>query len=117
MVAVVDDDELLRASLQRLLKVAGLDVVSFGTAEDFLKSGKLRDVGCLVADIRMPGMSGLELLAKLKAEDCPIPTVFITAHGDDKMRLQAMRAGAVEFLTKPFDDGILLKRVRMALET
>lgn len=117
MVAVVDDDELLRASLQRLLKVAGLDVVSFGAAEDFLKSAKLREVGCLVADIRMPGMSGLELLAKLKAEDCPIPTVFITAHGDDKMRLQAMRAGAVEFLTKPFDDGILLKRVRMALET
>src|SRR5260221_854906 len=66
LVAVVDDDELLRASLQRLLKVAGLDVVSFGTAEDFLKSGKLRDVGCLVADVRMPGMSGLELLAKLK---------------------------------------------------
>lgn len=117
LVAVVDDDELLRASLQRLLKVAGLDVVSFSTAEDFLKSGKLRDVGCLVADVRMPGMSGLELLAKLKAEDCPIPTIFITAHGDDKVRLQAMRAGAVEFLTKPFDDGILLKRVRMALGT
>jgi FixJ family two-component response regulator len=117
LVAVVDDDELLRASLQRLLKVAGLDVISFGTAGDFLRSSKLRDVGCLVADIRMPGMSGLELLAKLKAEDCPIPTIFITAHADGEMRLQAMRAGAVEFLTKPFDDGILLERVRMALET
>jgi FixJ family two-component response regulator len=117
LVALVDDDELLRASLQRLLKVAGLAVVSFGSAEDFLKSGLLRDVGCLIADIRMPGMSGLELQAKLKAERCPIPTIFISAHDDDKIRQQAMRAGAVEFLTKPFDDGILLERVRMALET
>lgn len=117
LVAVVDDDELLRASLQRLLKVAGLEVVSFGTAEDFLQSRKLRDVGCLVADVRMPGMSGLELLAKLKAEDCPIPTIFITAHDDDKIRLQAMRTGAVEFLTKPFAAGILLERVRLALAT
>ena len=116
LVAVVDDDDLLRRALQRLLKAAGMEVASFGTAEDFLKFDKLRDVGCLVADIRMPGMSGLELQAKLKTEDCLIPTIFITAHGDEKLRLQAMRAGAVEFLTKPFDDGILLERVRMALE-
>jgi FixJ family two-component response regulator len=115
LVAVVDDDALLRKALQRLLKAAGMDVTSFGTAEDFLKSDKLRDVGCLIADIRMPGMSGLELQAKLKAEGCQIPTIFITAHGDEKLRLQVMRAGAVEFLTKPFDDGILLERVRMAL--
>src|SRR5260370_2312739 len=69
LVAVVDDDELLRASLQRLLKVAGLDVVSFGTAEDFLKSGKLLAVGCLFAPVLMPGMSALQFLAKLKADD------------------------------------------------
>jgi FixJ family two-component response regulator len=116
LVAVVDDDAFLRNALQRLLKAAGMEVASFGTAEDFLKSDKLRDVGCLIADIRMPGMSGLELQATLKAEDCLIPTIFITAHGDEKLRLQAMRAGAVEFLTKPFDDRILLERVRMALE-
>lgn len=116
LVAIVDDDELVRAGLQRLLKAAGLPVASFGSAEDFLESGQLREVGCLIADIRMPGMSGLELLAKLKVGDCPLPTIFITAHGDEKMRLQAMRGGAVEFLTKPFDDAILLERVRMALE-
>jgi FixJ family two-component response regulator len=117
LVAVVDDDELLRKALQRLLKAAGMDVASFGTAEDFLESDKIRDVGCLIADIRMPGMSGLELQAKLKSEDCLVPTIFITAHGDEQLRLQAMRAGAVEFLTKPFDDRILLERVRMALES
>lgn len=116
LIAVVDDDELLRKALQRLLQAAGLDVASFGSAEDFLKSDQLRSAGCLIADIRMPGMSGLELQARLKAEHCPIPTIFITAHGDEKMRLQAMQGGAVEFLTKPFDDGILLERVRMALE-
>ena len=116
LVAVVDDDELLRKALQRLLKAAGMNVTSFGTAEEFLESDKIRDVGCLIADIRMPGMSGLELQAKLKAEDCLIPTIFITAHGDEQLRLQAMRAGAVEFLTKPFDDRILLERVRMALD-
>ena len=70
----------------------------------------------MIADIRMPGMSGLELQVKLNAERCRIPTIFITAHGDTKMRLQAMRAGAVEFLAKPFDDEVLLQNVRAALE-
>lgn len=117
MIAVVDDDESVRAALQGLLKEAGLPVRLFASAEDFLKSGQQNDVGCLIADIRMPGMSGLDLQEKLNAENCPIPTIFITAHGDEKLRLQAMRAGAVEFLTKPFDDGILLERVRVALES
>jgi FixJ family two-component response regulator len=72
---------------------------------------------CLIADIRMPGMSGLELQARLNAERCRIPTIFISAHGDEKMRLQALRAGAVEFLSKPFDDQALLDRVRAALES
>ncbi len=69
----------------------------------------------MIADIRMPGMSGLELQAKLKAERCPIPIIFITAHGDAKMRIQAMRDGAVEFLTKPFDNAVLLELVHAAL--
>jgi FixJ family two-component response regulator len=116
MVAVVDDDESFRGALQRLLKSAGFPVRSFASAEDFLKSGQQHDTGCLITDIRMPGMSGLDLQAKLNADRCPIPTIFITAHGDEKMRLQAMRGGAVKFLAKPFDDAILLESVRTALK-
>ena len=116
MVAVVDDDESFRTALQRLLRSAGFRVRSFASAEDFLKSGQQHATGCLVADIRMPGMSGLDLQAKLNADHCPIPTIFISAHGDEKMRLQAMRGGAVKFLEKPFDDAILLEAVRTAFE-
>lgn len=117
MVTVVDDDEAFRAALQRLLKSAGLPVRLFASAEDFLSSGEQDATGCLIVDIRMPGMSGLDLQAKLNAEDCPIPTIFITAHGDEKMRLQAMRGGAVKFLAKPFDAGILLESVQVALDS
>ena len=116
LVAVVDDDELVRDALRRLLKATGLGAVSFESAEDLLNSGQLREIACLIADVRMPGMSGLELQAKLRAERCPIPMIFITAHGDAKMRIQAMRDGAVEFLTKPFDNAVLLEIVHAALE-
>jgi FixJ family two-component response regulator len=117
MVAVVDDDESYRAAVQRLLKSAGVPVRSFASAEDFLKSGQQHETGCLIADIRMPGMSGLDLQAKLNTEHCPIPIIFITAHGDEEMRLQAMRGGAVKFLAKPFDGAILLESVRVALQS
>jgi len=117
MVAIDADDELLRRAVEGLLKSAGLPSRAFASAEDFLNSGQQRQVGCLVADIRMPGMTGLELQAKLNAEHCRIPTIFITAHGDEKMRMQALRAGAVEFLAKPFDDEALLESVRAALES
>ncbi|HEX3738553.1 MAG TPA: response regulator [Terriglobales bacterium] len=117
MIAIVDDDELMRAALQGLLKAVGLRAQVFASAEEFLRSGLQRETGCLIADIRMPGMSGLELQAKLNAERCCIPTIFITAHGDAKMRLQALRAGATEFLTKPFDDEVLLENVRAAIES
>jgi FixJ family two-component response regulator len=116
MVAIVDDDDLMRSALQGLLKSVGLPAQAFASAEEFLKSGQQHQVGCLVADIRMPGMSGLELQAKLNADQCKIPTIFITAHGDEKMRMQALRAGAVEFMAKPFDDEALLESVRAALE-
>jgi len=116
MVAIVDDDDLMRSALQGLLKSAGLTAQAFASAEEFLKSGEKDQVGCLVADIRMPGMSGLELQAKLNADQYRIPTIFITAHGDEKMRMQALRAGAVEFMAKPFDDEALLESVRAALE-
>jgi len=117
MVAIVDDDDLMRSAVEGLLKSAGLPSQAFASAEEFLNSGQQRQVGCLVADIRMPGMTGLELQAKLNAEHCRIPTIFITAHGDEKMRMQALRAGAVEFLAKPFDDEALLESVRAALES
>ena len=117
MVAIVDDDDLMRSALQGLLKAVGLPAQAFASGEDFLKSGQQRQAGCLIADIRMPGMSGLELQAKLNAEACRIPIIFITAHGDEKMRMHALRAGAVEFMAKPFDDEALLESVRAALES
>jgi FixJ family two-component response regulator len=117
VVAIVDDDDLMRTALQGLLKSAGLLAQSFASAEEFLRSGHQHDTACLITDIRMPGMSGLELQAQLNADHCRIPTIFITAHGDAKMRMQAMRAGAVEFLAKPFDDEALLESVRAAMES
>jgi FixJ family two-component response regulator len=116
LVAIVDDDELMRNALQGMLKSVGLPSQVFASAEEFLKSGQRNQTACLIADICMPGMSGLELQAKLNAEQCRIPTIFMTAHGDTRMRMQALRAGAAMFLAKPFDDGVLLESVRAALE-
>jgi FixJ family two-component response regulator len=117
LVAIVDDDDSMRSALLGMLHVVGLPAEAFSSAEEFLKSGQQRQAACLIADIRMPGMSGLELQAKLNAEACRIPIIFITAHGDEKMRMQALRAGAVEFMAKPFDDEALLESVRAALES
>jgi FixJ family two-component response regulator len=116
MVAIIDDDDLMRSALQGLLKAAGLPARAFASAEEFLNSGQQHHTACLIADIRMPGMSGLDLQAALNAERIGIPTIFITAHGDARMRMQALRAGAVEFLAKPFDDEVLLDSVRAAFE-
>jgi FixJ family two-component response regulator len=116
LVAIVDDDESVQSALQDLIEAVGLSARCFGSAEEFLTSGEQHRAGCLIADIRMPGMSGLELQSRLKDERCRIPIIFITAHGDAKMRLQAMCEGAVEFLTKPFDDRVLLDTVQAALE-
>jgi FixJ family two-component response regulator len=115
MVAIVDDDELVRKALQGLMKAVGFTARAFASAEEFLKSGQQQHTACLIADIRMPGMSGLDLQARLNAEQCRIPIIFITAHGDTNMRMQALRAGAVEFLAKPFNDDVLLEHVRAAL--
>jgi FixJ family two-component response regulator len=114
-VAIVDDDDLMRGALQGLLKEAGLRARAFASAEAFLQSGDQHRTACLITDIRMPGMSGLDLQAKLNAAQCRIPTIFITAHGDAILRLRALRAGAVEFLAKPFNDEALLESVRAAL--
>jgi FixJ family two-component response regulator len=116
VVAIVDDDESVRNALHGLMKEVGFPAQAFASAEEFLQSGQQQHTACLIADIRMPGMSGLELQAKLNDEHCRIPIIFITGHGDEKMRLQALRAGAVEFLPKPFDDEVLLDSVRAAME-
>ena len=117
VVSIVDDDDLMRSALQGLLKAVGLPARAFASAEEFLESGQQHDTACLIADIRMSGMSGLELQATLNAERIRIPTIFITAHGDEHMRMQALRSGAVEFLAKPFDNDALLESVRAALES
>jgi len=116
LIHIVDDDDSMRMAVQDLLEAVGLLAQGFASAEEFLTSGIQHATACLIADIRMPGMSGLELQAHLKAERCRIPIIFITAHGDEKMRLQARREGAVEFLSKPFDNEVLLDNVRAALE-
>jgi FixJ family two-component response regulator len=116
LVVIVDDDESVQRALQDLIESDGLSALCFGSAEQFLDSEARNKAACLIADIRMPGLSGLELQAKLKAERCRIPVVFITAHGDAEMRIHAMREGAVEFLSKPFDDAVLLEIVHAALE-
>jgi FixJ family two-component response regulator len=116
LVAIVDDDKSVQTALQDLIESEGLAALCFGSAEEFLGSGAQYKAACLIADIRMTGISGLELQAKLKAERCPIPIIFITAHGDAKMHIQAMRDGAVEFLTKPFNNAVLLETVHAAIE-
>jgi len=94
LIAIVDDDKSVQSALQDLVESEGLSTLCFGSAEQFLDSGAQRNAACLIADIRMPGMSGLELQAKLKADRCRIPIIFITAHGDAKMQTQALREGA-----------------------
>ena len=115
VIAIIDDDEAMQDSLQDLLEAAGLVARGYGSAEEFLESDLRTQAACLIVDIHMPKMSGLQVQAKLKKEGCDIPVIFITARGDARMRIRAMRDGAVEFLAKPFDHHLLLKRVRAAL--
>ena len=115
-IVIVDDDRSVQIALQDLIESEGLSTLCFGSAEQFLDSGAQHKAACLIADVRMPGMSGLELQTKLKAERCHIPIIFITAHGDAKMQTQAVRDGAVKFLAKPFDNTVLLEAVHAALE-
>ena len=98
------------------MESAGLSAECFGSAEEFLESDERNQTACLITDIRMPGMSGLELQAQLMAAGSRIPMIFITAHDDTKMKMQALKAGAIEFLSKPFDDEVLLEKVRAALK-
>ena len=119
VVAVVDDQSALREATENLLKSAGLKAVSFASAEDFLQARALEGAGCLILDVRLPGMSGLELQEHLAADGIHLPVVFITAQedSDGRMRARALRSGALAFLRKPFGDEDLLNAVRSALET
>jgi len=116
LVAIVDDDRSVQGALKDLMESAGLPARCFRSAEEFLEADERNQTACLIVDIRMPGMSGLDLQAKLKAEGARIPMIFITAHDDSKVKMQAMRAGAVEFLSKPFNDEVLLKKIRAAVK-
>src|SRR5438128_10620627 len=104
LVAILDDDELMRGALQGLLKAVGFPAQAFASGEEFLKSDERQQAACLIADIRMPGMSGLELHAQLNNERCRTPISVDSAHGDEQMRMQAQRAGAGELLATPSDD-------------
>ena len=113
---VIDDDEAVRASLRLLLKSVNLPVLTYPSAQAFLPTYDVRQAGCLVLDIRMPGMSGLELQQQLNLQGATIPVIFITGHGDVPMAVEAMQHGAFDFLQKPFRDQDLIDRVQRALE-
>jgi two-component system, LuxR family, response regulator FixJ len=115
-VFVVDDDEAVRGSLKLLLKSIGLPVMAYPSAPEFLAAYRTEQAGCLILDIRMPGMSGLELQQQLNARGAVIPVVFISGHGDIPMAVEAMQHGAFDFLQKPFRDQDLIDRVQKAME-
>src|SRR5688572_21741091 len=114
-VFVIDDDSSIRQSLSNLLRSAGLNVETFASAQEFLARERSHSSGCLVLDVQLPGLSGLDLQQELARNDAAIPIIFITGHGDIPMTVRAMKAGAVEFLTKPFRDEDLLNAVEQAI--
>jgi len=115
-VFVVDDDALVRAAIQGMLKSVGLRSETFGTPQEFLRSKRVDGPSCLVLDVRLPGVSGLDFQRELAEAGVRIPIIFITGHGDIPMTVKAMKSGAVEFLTKPFRDQDLLDAIHQALE-
>ena len=115
LIAIVDDEEAICDALTSLLRSMGWRAESFTSAEAFLQSGQVHTTACLLLDVRLPGGSGLELQQQLRSSQARIPIIFITAHGNDAMRAQALRAGAVAFFAKPFDDTALLKAIHAAL--
>lgn len=116
VLAILDDDESVQIALQDLIESEGLSARCFGSAEQFLNSTARYDVSCLITDVGMPGMSGLELQAKLKSEKCSLPIIFITARGDIPMAVRAIQGGAVDFLTKPVNEAALFNSVERAFE-
>ena len=114
-VFVIDDDEAVRDSLGALLELADLKVRTFASAESFLADPEIVQGGCVVADVRMPGMSGVELQEEIQRRDLPLPVIIVTGHGDVPLAVRAMKSGAIDFLEKPFDDEAMLASVRRGL--
>ena len=115
LISILDDDASVRESTQFLIRSVGFRAEVFSSAGDFLNSDQIEETGCLILDVRMPGMNGLELQQQLAKEKRPIPIIFITAHADDNEEKRARKAGAVEFLRKPVDEEKLLKAIQAAL--
>ena len=115
LISVVDDDNSVRESVECLLRSVRFGVVAFASAEEFLSSDRVSETDCLIADVRMPGMNGLELQSRLVASHPEMPVIFITAHGDEQLRSRALKGGAVDFLLKPFSEEALLTAVQVAL--
>src|SRR2546430_7074027 len=116
LIVVVDDDASMRGALRNLLRSVGFRATAFASAEEFLQASQIQDTACAIVDVRMPGMSGLELQQHLATIQYPIPLIFITAHGDAEARARALRAGAVDFLYKPFSEEVLLRAIQSALQ-
>jgi len=115
MISIVDDDAYVRESLRDLIESLGYDVAIFGSAERFLEAESLPETSCLITDLQMPGLSGLDLQSRLMADGHRIPVIFITAFPDEKFRVRAMRSGAVGFLSKPFGESSLISCLESAL--
>ena len=115
LVAIIDDDESVRATTDSLVRSLGYIVFTFASAEEFLRSNRLNDFSCVIADVQMPGMSGVELQAHLLTQGSRVPFIFFTAFPDERIRAQALRAGAICYLTKPFDGDSLVRGLQAAL--
>jgi len=115
IIAIVDDDEPLREALGSVMKAAGFTTNTFATAEEFLESATRRETACLILDVRLPGMSGIELQKRLADADSTVPIIFVTAHGDASLRDLVMRSGAAGFLNKPVRSDALLREIHAAL--
>lgn len=114
-ISIVDDDAPVREAIRRLIKSVGMDARAYASAEDFLNSNHAQDASCLILDVQMPGMSGLELQQRLLDSGSQIPIIFVSAHSDDRIRNQALGAGAVGFLFKPFSEEALVDALHAAL--
>ncbi|TMA55582.1 MAG: response regulator transcription factor [Deltaproteobacteria bacterium] len=115
LISIVDDDESMREAIQSLLRSVGFRAKTFASGEQFLQSDQIENTACLILDVRMPGMSGLDLQRRLMATQCRIPIVFVTAHGEEEARSRALQEGAVDFLLKPFSEEALLNAIQAAL--
>ena len=116
VISIIDDDASIRGALQRFLRALGYLAHAFASAEDFLRSPQVADNSCLIMDVKMPGMTGLELQRQLQIQGCQVPIIFITSVDDENIRTQALNAGAVCFLTKPFEIRTLIKHLEEALK-